>query len=205
VLAASFARLVPFFKVWIFGYHPRRETPIWNWYLYTYLVVAGAHLVAAWWLSGGDDRPWKRGPRLCALAGTSGALLLFLLVNLEIADYWSPAGGEIVFRFSAGVGSDLSYTVGWAVFAIALLIAGVLLASRAVRIAAIALLAVTVVKCFLHDLGHLGGLYRVGSFVGLAVSLAVVAVILQRFVLHRADGPPPAPGPTDPPPPEATP
>ena len=32
-------------------------------------------------------------------------------------------------------------------------------------------------------LWRLGGLYRVGSFVGLAVSLALVAVVLQRFVL----------------------
>lgn len=206
LLGASFVRLVPVFNLWLFGYHPRSETPIWNWYLYTYLLVAGAHLLAAWWFSDGEDRPWPRGPRLCALAGVSGALLLFLLLNIEIADYWSPPGGRIVFRFSAGVGSDLSYTVGWAVFAILVLGAGVALRNRAVRIAAIALLAVTVVKGFLHDLGHLTGLYRVGSFVGLAVSLAVVAVVLQRYVLHRGDAAPPgAPGSQPPPPPRPSP
>jgi hypothetical protein len=31
----------------------------------------------------------------------------------------------------------------------------------------------------------LGGLYRVGSFVGLAICLALVAIVLQRFVLAR--------------------
>ena len=36
----------------------------------------------------------------------------------------------------------------------------------------------------LHDLWQLGGLYRVGSFVGLAVCLTLVAVLLQKFVLR---------------------
>ena len=53
--------------------------------------------------------------------------------------------------------------------------------------AAIALLVVTVVKAFLHDTWSLGGLYRVGSLVGLAVSLAAVAVALQRFVLRKTE------------------
>jgi uncharacterized membrane protein len=47
-------------------------------------------------------------------------------------------------------------------------------------------LSVTVGKCFLHDLWKLGGLYRVGSFVGLAVCLTLVALLLQKFVLQTA-------------------
>ena len=82
---------------------------------------------------------------------------------------------------------DLSYTLGWAVFAIALLAAGVALRSRAARITSIALLVVTVMKAFLHDLPSLGGLYRVASFALLALSLAVVAVALQKFVLQKPE------------------
>jgi uncharacterized membrane protein len=43
-----------------------------------------------------------------------------------------------------------------------------------------------VLKCCLHDLGRLGGLYRVGSFDGLAVCLALVALALQKFILGMA-------------------
>jgi uncharacterized membrane protein len=64
-----------------------------------------------------------------------------------------------------------------------------MLHNRPCRIASIALLTTTVAKCFLHDLGRLGGLYRVGSFVGLAVSLALVAIVLQKFVLRRDSQP----------------
>ena len=41
----------------------------------------------------------------------------------------------------------------------------------------------------LHVLSKLDGLYRVASFVGLAMSLALVAIVLQRFVLRSPDGP----------------
>ncbi len=46
---------------------------------------------------------------------------------------------------------------------------------------------ITILKCFLHDLARLGGLYRVASFVGLAACLAIVALLLQRFVLTRSE------------------
>ena len=49
--------------------------------------------------------------------------------------------------------------------------------------ASVALIAVTTFKCFLYDLSSLGGLYRVGAFVGLAVSLALVSLALQKYVL----------------------
>jgi uncharacterized membrane protein len=42
---------------------------------------------------------------------------------------------------------------------------------------------VTTFKCFLYDLSSLEGLARIGSFVGLAISLALVSVALQKFVL----------------------
>lgn len=123
-------------------------------------------------------------PKLLAAGGTA---LLFLLLNIEIADFWSE-GPTLTFAFLSGaasLGEDLTYTIGWALFAIALLGAGIAGRSRGARIAAIVLLAATVAKAFLHDTWKLGGLYRVASLVGLAVSLALVAIVLQRFVLAK--------------------
>ena len=39
-------------------------------------------------------------------------------------------------------------------------------------------------KVFLHDLNALQDLYRVGSLVGLAVSLIFVSLLYQRFVFR---------------------
>ncbi len=168
----------------VLSYRARGALPIWNWYLYAYLVSAIALLVGGAILADADDH-FERVPalpRVSSLMRAGATLLLFLLVNIEIADYWS-TGSEITFNFSSGIAQDLTYTLGWAIFSIALLTVGIVRESRAARLAALVLLVVTVAKAFLHDLWRLGGLYRVGSFVGLAFSLALVAVVLQRFVL----------------------
>jgi uncharacterized membrane protein len=46
---------------------------------------------------------------------------------------------------------------------------------------------VTIAKVFLHDVGELGDLYRVASLLGLAVSLILVSLAYQRFVLRARD------------------
>lgn len=173
----------------VLAYHPRADTPILNWYLYTYLVAAAALLIAARLLRRTDDRLGPNLPRLSSLAGAAGGVLLFLLVNLEIADYFS-MGETLTFGFLSGratLAEGLTYTLGWGIFALALLVTGIALRSRPARVTAIGLLVVTVIKGFLFDLSSLGGLYRVASFVGMAVCLAAVAVLIQKFVLARPE------------------
>ncbi|MGH3055161.1 MAG: DUF2339 domain-containing protein, partial [Gaiellaceae bacterium] len=185
---AVFIRLS--FNPAVFEYHARGTLPIWNWYLYTYLVAAAALFATARLLRDTNDRSddlleylgLPKLPRLSDILPAGGTILLFLLLNIEIADFYS-TGRALTFNFSAGLAQDLTYTLGWAMFAIGTLAIGIRRHSRVTRIASLALLVVTVVKCFLHDLWRLGGLYRVGSFVGLAICLALVAVLLQRFVL----------------------
>jgi uncharacterized membrane protein len=175
----------------VLAYHPRAEIPVWNWYLYTYLVAAAALLGAAWLLTRTEDRLAEGLPRLSTLLSAAGGALLFLLLNIEIADFFSE-GPTLTFGFLSGRASlaeGLTYTLGWGIFALALLVTGIAVRSRGARIAAIALLLGTVLKGFLLDLAALGGLYRVASFVGLAVCLAAVAVLIQKFVLARAAEP----------------
>jgi len=181
LLAAVFARLV--FNPAVLSYHLRGNTPIFNWYLYTYLVSAAAFFATAWFLRDQDDLMTEGLPRLTKLATPGGTILLFLLLNIEIADFYS-VGSNLTFNFGAGLAQDLTYTIGWGLFAFALLIAGIVKHSKPARVSAIVLLSVTIAKCFLHDLWRLGGLYRVGSLVGLAICLTLVALLLQKFVLQ---------------------
>lgn len=182
--AAVFVRLV--FNRAVFEYHPRGALPVLNWYLYTYLVSAAALFLAARLLRGRvpPDSPLVH---LRVLLPSAATVLLFLLLNIEIADFYS-TGPTLTFNFtSASLAQDLTYTIFWALFAIGLLVAGLVSRNRPVRLTALVLLVVTILKCFLHDLGRLGGLYRVGSFVGLALCLSAVAVLIQKFVLKQEE------------------
>ncbi|HTQ78708.1 MAG TPA: DUF2339 domain-containing protein, partial [Thermoanaerobaculia bacterium] len=187
LLVAVFLRLTV--NPAVLSYHPAGGLPIWNWYLYTYLVPALAFGLSGWLLASSDDGVTERLPRLSSLAYGGAVVLLFLLVNIEIADFFS-VGQSLTFSFLSGRASlpeDLSYTLGWALFAIALFLAGIVLANRPARVAAILLLLVAVLKGFLHDMASLGGLYRIGSFAGLAICLALVAILIQKYVLSKQE------------------
>jgi uncharacterized membrane protein len=183
LLAAVFARLAMNPEVLL--YEPRGALRIFNWYLYTYMICAIAFLIAAWWLSPADDRIIGTA-RSSQILSAAGVVLLFLLLNIEIADFYA-TGPTIAFRFGAAVSQDLTYTIGWLAFGLILLGAGILIRSRAARMAAVLLIAVTTLKCFLYDLGSLEGLYKVASLTGLALSLVIVAIVLQRFVLSKPE------------------
>jgi uncharacterized membrane protein len=167
----------------VLRYEPRGEIRIWNWYLYTYLVCAAAMLVGGRVLLRTEDRIRSTMPRLSSLFPSGAIILLFLLLNIEIADYFA-TGPTITFDFfSSALAQDLSYTLGWAIFAVALLAGGIITHSKPGRITAIILLSVAMAKCAFHDLWRLGGLYRVGSLVGIALCALLITVALQRFVL----------------------
>ena len=180
LLGAVFVRLA--LNPEVFRYEPRGEMRIFNWYLYTYVIAAAAMGIAAWWLSKTDDYLGGRLPRPRHLLPAAAAILLFMLLNIEIADFYS-TGPEILFRFGSSIQQDLTYTIAWLVFGIIMLVAGIVAKAKPARVASVALIAVTTFKCFLYDLSSLGGLYRVGAFVGLAVSLALVSLALQKYVL----------------------
>ena len=182
LLAVVFVRLA--LNPAVFVYEPRGAR-VFNWYLYTYTIAGLSMLVASWWLASTNDRIVPSLPWVSALLPAGGVILLFLLLNIEIADFFA-TGTAITFRFGVTLAQDLTYTIGWLLFGMALLTAGIYLRHRGGRVTAIALIAVTACKAFLYDMGSLGGLYRVGSLVGLAVSLSLVALALQKFVLHAS-------------------
>jgi uncharacterized membrane protein len=187
LFAAVFVRLAMNPSILI--YQPRSDARIWNWCLYAYLVSATALFLGGWLLSRTKDVLIEGLPRLSKLLFAGGAILLFLLLNIEIADFYS-IGPVIAFNFNSSLPQDLTYTIGWALFAVALLIAGIIFKSQPARIASLALLVITILKCFLHDLARLGGLYLVVSLFGLAICLALVALALQKFILSvRKEGP----------------
>jgi uncharacterized membrane protein len=179
LLVVAFARLA--LNPAVLSYHARSVTPIFNWYLYTYGIVAICLFVAARLLA--PPRNLVLGRNMQPLLYTLSALLAFLLLNIEIADYFSrPGMVALTFQFSGNFARDMSYSIAWALFALLLLIIGIRQTIRPVRYASLGLLGVTILKLFLHDLSQLDQLYRIAAFVVVAIIAIFASFLYQRFL-----------------------
>jgi len=69
-------------------------------------------------------------------------------------------------------------------------VGGIRAGSRALRLAALAVVGITALKVFLIDMDGLTGLWRVLSFLGLGLTLIGLGAVFRRFV---ATGKPPDP------------
>ncbi|HEY8431644.1 MAG TPA: DUF2339 domain-containing protein, partial [Sandaracinaceae bacterium] len=185
------------FNPYVLGYYERSELRILNWLSYTYLVPAAA-LIGVWALLRGREierrRPWERSlfparhALLANLAASAAVMVLFVWLNLTIVD-WFATGPELTIPTERMPARDLTISIAWALFALALLALGLLRKSTALRVTSLGLVLVTCGKAFLYDLAHLEGLYRVASLVGLALSLIVISLAYQRFVFRVAPAP----------------
>jgi hypothetical protein len=184
LLVAAFARLA--LNPAVLEYHPRAATPIFNWYLYTYGIVTAALFIGARLLA--PPRNVVAGSDARRVLAALGTVLAFLLMNIEIADYFSAAGSTLAFQFSGNFGRDMTYSIAWALFALVLLVCGIYKNLSAARYAAMTLLCVTLLKLFLHDLARLGPLYRIGAFIGVAVIAMLASFAYQKFFSATAKG-----------------
>ncbi len=115
------------------------------------------------------------------MLGSLGTILVFLLLNIEIADFFS-IGPTLTFSFSGNFARNMTYSIAWALFALGLIVIGMRINQKAARYAGVALLGITLAKLFFHDLNDLDELYRIGAFVGVAVILIAASFIYQRFL-----------------------
>jgi len=188
VLAAATIRLVA--NPAVLGYHLRAGMPVLNWLLYTYLVPAAALLGSATLLRRLELerlRSWERNlyptqtTFAAATCGLAAIVVVFVWINLAVADMFGTSS-HVVLSFDRMPARDVTTSIAWAIYALVLLAIGVRRTSTSLRWISLGLMVATLAKVFLHDLGQLEDLYRVGSLLGLALSLITVSLIYQRFV-----------------------
>jgi len=80
---------------------------------------------------------------------------------------------------------DLTTSVAWGLYALALLIIGMWRKVKPLRFISLGFMLLTIGKVFLYDLSSLTGLHRILSFLGLAVALIAVSLLYQRFVFRK--------------------
>ncbi|MBK7142686.1 MAG: DUF2339 domain-containing protein [bacterium] len=116
---------------------------------------------------------------------------LGLLLFLFTAETWNGFDRlrEIAYRSSTDLDKlsrlvdlqQLTLSGVWLVFSIVLMVLGLWKRTRLLRIVAIALFGITILKIFIYDLSFLETLYRIFSFIGLGVILLAVSYLYQRY------------------------
>ena len=176
-----------------FPYYPDAELLLWNWTSYGTILPAAGALVAAALIRPLEvvrARKWERGayaserPWIATAVGLVGAVALFLWINLQIYVHFETRD-FLHIDFDHFPARDLTMSIVWILYALAILAVGMVRHSSGLRWLSLAFLILSLGKVFLHDLGDLAGLYRVGSLAGLALSLLFVSVLYQRFVFPR--------------------
>ena len=179
LLGAAFMRLA--LNPAVLQYQMRGEMPFLNWQLYAYSLAALAMFLAAAWLKPPQHR-WST-LNLRGLFCAFGGVLLFLLLNIEIADAFQPVGSpSIAFNFEGNFARDMTYTISWALYALGLLALGFWKHNRYIRYPGLGLLAVALLKLFFHDLANIDSIYRIGALIAVAMIALLASFLYQRFL-----------------------
>ncbi len=102
------------------------------------------------------------------------SVLSFELRNIVMQTSADPVrAGERILK--AGI------SILWGCYALGLVVAGIRLRSRSLRLIGILLLAVTLIKLFLRDISYISQLSKIIAFVGLGILLLIISFLYQRF------------------------
>jgi uncharacterized membrane protein len=156
------------------------------------LLIASGLLAVCLWNVGRDGEPtvWKKmqewGVNPAAWLRVMLVIVTLVLVSGEIRDYFEHAIARPGEGVAISVGDlenmqQMFLSSGWLVYSIALMIVGLVQRMRSVRIIAIVLFGVAILKIFFYDLSFLDTLYRIVSFIGLGMILMVVSYLYQRY------------------------
>jgi uncharacterized membrane protein len=126
-----------------------------------------------------------RPPQYSAAAAVTAVALALGYLSLEVRTLFH---GEVLTEGPTTDAEQYTYSAVWLVFGAALLAAGLMLRSQAVRFASAAVVILTVLKVFLIDMHDLTGIYQGLSFIGLGAVLLGIGWLYQRLLFPRRAG-----------------
>lgn len=149
---------------------------IWNWFLGVYTVCAAALFVAA------KGWPLSVTGRTRALLQGFGGLILFVLLNLEIAVAYSN-GGKLHFNFFGEVSAAAAYTIAWALSGALCLCFALKQKSSWLTKSGLVLIGLALAKLFLCDVWKLSLGARIITLIGVALVLLAMSFLYQQVRL----------------------
>lgn len=152
------------------------EAKIFNWYLIVYSLSAAAMFISArYWLTKEENNTVKN------ILNTAGAILIFFLINIEIANYFSIGDEVLKFNFFGNFAATVTYTIAWTLYGAATCLIAFYNKHKTLLKIGVVIMMISIVKLFLFDLWSLGILYRIIGLFAMAGILFGISLIFQKF------------------------
>jgi uncharacterized membrane protein len=116
-----------------------------------------------------------------AVAAIAAVTLALFYLSLEVRRFFH---GPILGG-TTGDAEQYTYSAAWLAYGVVLLAVGFYLRSQPARLAALAVIALTIAKVFIVDTAAIGGIYRATSVIGLGVVLLGIGWLYQRMLYPR--------------------
>ncbi len=151
-----------------------------SWFIYGLPAAVGLLWFARAWPLPSDQR---------SIAGTALASIVLTGATVQVRHAFSATSTlDGIFRSHAPQGAELyTYSAMWIAIAFAFLWIAYKRKAPAVRWASLVVMIATTGKIFWIDTGHLTGLYRVASFLGLGISLLAIGYLYQQSVFQTEE------------------
>ena len=153
------------------------------------VVIVGAVVQARWLNAHRQNFPWIKDA--LGILQVAVVLLLLDLLTGETRDIFQKAIFSLQQNTGAPDGVDkisrlrdlqqLTLSGVWLLYSGLLMVAGLWRRVQGLRIIAIVLFGITILKIFIYDLSSLEGPSRIFSFIGLGVILLLISYLYQRY------------------------
>jgi uncharacterized membrane protein len=161
-----------------------------NWRATVFILVIAVTVIHTRWLSANrQNYNWAKD--VFGILQVAIVLLLLDLLTGETRDIFKSAifflqqkagDSEVAARITQLKNlQQLALSGVWLFYSVALMVAGIWRRLQGLRIIAIVLFGITILKIFIYDLSFLERLYRIFSFIGLGVILLAVSYLYQRY------------------------
>jgi len=178
LLAAPVVKLL-LFDTLLVENDPSTFQPVINSGFLTFAVVLSAVLAAAFtYRRLGEHLEEEECYVLPVLLSVASGIALWVF-SAEVVRFFDARAVRLGIETASQM--HLTLTVLWALYAVGIMIVGVVRGSSQIRLAGIALMSAPVLKLFVHDTFLLERGYRVAAFISLGGLLLAVGMMYQRY------------------------
>ena len=160
----------------LIAHYHAQNAPLFNWYLYVYLFCAAVMYAAA--------RLWKMEPASswASVFKVAGGTLIFALINIEIANYFS-GGNGLPFHFCGEVSEAAAYTIAWTVYGAGLMFWKLLSPKKhsACLVTGLVLVGIALSKLFLSDIWQVPAGTRILLLIAVACVMIAISFLYQQL------------------------